>query len=161
VLAPFALGAERAWAARHGVRVHYTSIAPQGGLEGNAFLPVAPSAVRIEPHPDVACRAFSRITLTAQLPRGPLRRVILVASVPPAGGKSSLAEKGCGQAVIETTLEDNTLLRGGQGVVEITHMPSASQPTIEGRFSQTTPRDGVPVTLDGTFSVASPQKHPE
>ncbi len=161
MLAPFALGAERAWAARHGVRVHYTSIAPQGGLEGNAFLPVAPSAVRIEPHPEVACRAFSRITLTAQLPRGPLRRLLVAASVPRTGGKSSLADGGCGQAVVETTLEDNTVLRGGQGFVEITHMPSASQPTIEGRFSQTATREGVPVTLDGTFSVAGPPNHPE
>lgn len=145
------LGPAAAQAERHGVRVHYTSIASAGGLEGRAFLPVSGEGIRVETATDPAC-SVRYVTIRAAVARGPLRAVLLRI---PTGktGRVPLAATGCPTAIVEATLEDGSELKGGRGYVELQSQPSPTDPTFRGTFAQTSERQGTPVTLEGNFAV--------
>ena len=146
------LSAAHAQAERHGIRVRYTSIAPAGGLEGRAFLPVSSQGVSEQASSDPACKAQRMLTIHASLTRGPLRALKL--RMPAAKiGRAALLESACAAVQSEVTLEDGSTLKGGQGYVELQSLPSAADPTFRGSFAQTTVLRDVPVTIEGNFVV--------
>lgn len=142
---------------RHGVRAHYTSIAPAGGLEGRAFLPVSTQGVDVAPSPSGACAATPRLSIRASLARGPLRALKFAVPARKAG-RVLLSTTDCAGAAIEATLEDGAVLVGERGYIEIQSEPSAGDPTFRGNFALTTQLRGAPLTLEGTFVVPATKK---
>jgi hypothetical protein len=98
---------------------------------------------------------FVEFRTTARLTRGAVRAVTLWAALPAARGLAELEGQGCTRAGIETELEDGSVLRGGQGHVQVDSAEGADG-SIRGKFSQTVLRNGVPVTVDGTFVLERP-----
>lgn len=144
-----------AQALRSGVRISYTQINRQSGTQGSAFLPVSSSDVVVNEPTERACGGMGqRIRITARLPRGPIREVVLFFAGTP-GTAATIDTTRCGHANVITTLEDGTRLVGGHGEVTVTDFGRPGEPA-RGRFSQTVEHDGVPTTIRGEFQVALP-----
>ncbi len=146
-----------AQSARSGVRVEYTAIEAQGGLSGRAFLPISSRDVALLDGGDALrgdCSRALRVRATARQTRGAVREVALTLAVREAGTLSLDATR-CPGAQVETRLADGTVLSGGRGEVRVTAFspPDVGAGAISGTFTQTTIRDGVPVTVRGEFRV--------
>ncbi len=150
------LAAVNAQAERHGIRVKYTSLSPEGGLEGRAFMLVSANGVSEPASAGSACKGQRPLVVFASLNRGPLRalRFRVPAQKP---GRAAIGTDGCAGAEVEATLDDGSVLKGGQGYVELQSMPSAADPTFRGAFAQTTSRRDVPVTIEGNFVIPAPK----
>ena len=146
---------------RSGVRVRYTSIASNGGLEGRAFLPWSRNGVVTVPSERPECTGYRRITMDAALSRGQVRKVHIAASVSTGSRKGPLSGTGCAHSVIEIAMQDGTRITGGQGFVEFTRLPTTADPTYRGRFAQTAIRNGAPITVEGTFVAPVTKDHPQ
>lgn len=148
-------GAAAAQAMRSGVRISYTQINRQSGATGSAFLPVSTADVVLnEPSLAVCGERGPQIRITARLPRGPIRQVV-VYFAGAAGSSQPIDTARCGHANVVTTLEDGTVLVGGHGDVTVSDFGGGGTPA-RGRFSQTAEHDGVPTTIRGDFQVALP-----
>ncbi len=140
---------------RSGIRISYTQIDRQSGTTGSAFLPVSSREVTIErTTPENACGAARAVSITGNLPRGPIRRV-RISFTTNALNAIPLSPRGCPRAWVETTLADGTILAGGHGEVRVTQFGDATHP-LRGTFSQTADRGGVPTTIRGEFTTVLP-----
>lgn len=145
---------------RHGLRVRYTSITPAGGLEGRAFLPVSSQSVSERASANPACNGKRVLTIHATVNRGAMRALKLQMPTQKVG-RVAMADSGCTLVDIEATLEDGSVLKGGQGYVEVQSLPSAADPTFRGTFAQTTSLRDSPITIEGNFVVPAAKTSPK
>lgn len=147
-----------AQSARNGVRVQLGQIAASGGLAGQAFIPIPPSAVHVESVEATPCTGV-RLTAVGRLPRGPVRAVDLSLMLNETGREGELGAGACPGATIAFELEDGSRVAIDRGEIDVTQLDLRGG-LVEVRFQGTGVRRGDPITITGEVRLQYRRSEP-
>lgn len=135
---------------RPGITLSFATLGPSGGVDGRAYVPSMPSQVTVEPGD-----CGSRVTMTARARTGPVREVVFVLDA--AGPQTvPIAAAGCPRASLTATMDDGTVLRDGEGRVELRELGDGGANRAAGTLLWTPRRGDAPWPMRGLVTVPHP-----
>lgn len=140
---------------RQGLRIRFTSIDGQAGLDGNAFLLFSSRRISLDAAPLSPCRNLRVVRAEARGSRGLVRKVELTLHLRSAG-ELPIGGDGCPRAELRAELEDGTALTGGEGTVTVQTSNLAAGSAVSGTYSWTATRAGAPFPMRGEFNLTLP-----
>lgn len=140
---------------RQGLRIRFTSIDGQSGLDGNAFLLFSSRRISLDAAPLSPCRNLRVVRAEARGSRGLVRKVELTLHLR-AEGELPIRADGCPRAELRAELEDGTVLTNGEGTVTVQTSNLVAGNAISGTYSWTATRAGAPFPMRGEFNFTLP-----
>lgn len=143
-----------AQSARAGLRLQFAALSSSGGMRGEAFLPISGRHIEAKKEAGSApCASGPELRFEAKHPSAYVRSV----SVSLRGEASSytIGASNCPSAVVEATLEDGTILRGGKGKLSVDRSTAGE---LSGELEWTPVHESEPLPFRGNFAFKLPRR---
>ena len=141
-----------AQAPRPGAELRFATLGSSGGMQGTAFLPIAPSDVR--PAPRTPGCTVARFDVRARGLRGLIRELKLSLPDVSSPGEVQIGA-GCDQATVTAKLDDGTEVEG-TGSVRVTALPRGGSIKLELDLTWSPRVRGQVLPMTGHIVVPAP-----